>query len=313
MTATPDPVPTDTTVDKAASEAPAALVTGASSGFGRLTALTLARAGYHVFAGIREVQGRNAAKAASLRDAASGAALEVLEMDVAEAASVDAAMDRLLAASGGALDLVVNNAGQAARGPIAAFDDAEIRRHLEVNLFGAVRVNRRAGAAMRAHGRGGLLVHVSSGGGVFVLPTLGLYSVSKFALEALAEAWRLEGAAHGIDACIVEPGTYHTELGEKVMGPADREALARWPELEQVWGKVMERAVARIGAQGPNDPQEVADHIVHLHRLQPGERPLRSFLGRESQPFNAPIAVFNEARRDFLEAFGLGDYRHLIR
>ncbi len=178
------------------STTPVAIVTGTSHGFGELTAVTLARRGHHVFAGMRGISGRNAPAADNLRAVAADDALALapIELDVTDDASVGAAVDSVLAEAG-RIDIVVNNAGVLYIGITEAFTIEQAREQLDVNLLGAARLNRAVLPHMRER-RSGLLVHVSSIGGRLTFPFYGLYCASKYALEALAEAYRYELSAH---------------------------------------------------------------------------------------------------------------------
>jgi len=164
------------------------LITGCSSGFGRLIAETMARKGYRVFATMRAVQDRNADVARELHALAEreSLSLQVLEIDVTDDASVERAVDGAIALTG-RIDILVNNAGYALLGLTEACTLEQAQHILNTNFLGAVRMNRAILPHMRFRGSG-LLIHISSGAGRIALPGLGFYSASKFALEALAEA-----------------------------------------------------------------------------------------------------------------------------
>jgi NAD(P)-dependent dehydrogenase (short-subunit alcohol dehydrogenase family) len=146
------------------------LVTGTSSGFGRLTAETLARQGYEVFAGMRDVGGRNAGAAAELHEHAErdGHALTVVEMDVLDDASTAGAVSAVLDRAG-RIDVLVNNVGQGSWGLTESFTTDQVEALFATNVFGTVRADRAVLPAMRGQGSG-LLIHVSSLIGRLVLP-----------------------------------------------------------------------------------------------------------------------------------------------
>jgi NAD(P)-dependent dehydrogenase (short-subunit alcohol dehydrogenase family) len=204
------------------------MVTGSSSGFGRLTAQTLARQGYIVFATMRGIDGKNAAAATALRDLAARErlALHPLELDVTDDASVENAIAHVLAAAG-RIDVVVNNAAVGYVGPIEGFTPEQVRAQFETNVVGVLRVNRAVLPQMRRQGAG-LLVYVSSLGGRLVMPILSVYAASKWAAEALAEGARYELASLGIDVVIVQPGAYPTGVAAKLVPPADAARLASY-------------------------------------------------------------------------------------
>ena len=187
---------------------PSVLVTGCSSGFGKLTALVFARHGHTVFATMRDT-----AKAGPMEAMAAeeGLDVRVLALDVTDAASVDAAVAEAEAAVGGALDVVVNNAGVELRGPIEACSDEELFAQFDTNVFGVVRVVRAVLPAMRER-RSGVIVNVSSIAGLVARPFAGAYSASKHALEGLSEALHHEVRPFGIRVAVVEPGQFETDL-----------------------------------------------------------------------------------------------------
>jgi NAD(P)-dependent dehydrogenase (short-subunit alcohol dehydrogenase family) len=184
------------------------LITGSSTGFGRLFAVTLARNGHTVFATMRDPGGRNAKNASEIRALAEKDALpiHVLELDVTDDASVERAVNAAIAKAG-RIDVAINNAGYYLSGLEEAVTTEQAQRLMDTNFIGPVRVNRAVLPHMRRQ-RSGVLIHVSSGAGRVVLPSVGFYCASKFALEALAEAYSYELAAQGIESVIVEPGQY---------------------------------------------------------------------------------------------------------
>lgn len=202
------------------------VVTGASSGFGKLTVLELARRGHTVIATMRDVEGRNSAVRSELIDAAKadGNPLQVLEMDVASDESVEAAIGHVIAQHG-RIDVLVNNAGLMPIGVTEAYTIADVERLFAVNVFGAIRTNRAVLPHMRAAGSG-LLVQITSLMGRFVIPFFGVYAASKFALEALAETYRYELGGFGIDSVIVEPGQFPSNLISSSPEPSD---AGSWP------------------------------------------------------------------------------------
>jgi NAD(P)-dependent dehydrogenase (short-subunit alcohol dehydrogenase family) len=234
------------------------LITGASSGFGRLTAEAFAENGWRTFAAMRNVGTANAAPAAALRSRG----IVVVELDVTSDVSVDAAA-AMVAREVGALDVLVNNAGVAAFGIQEAFTPSAVERLYAANVFGPLRVNRAFLPAMRDR-KIGLIVYVSSVVGRIVNPFGGVYASSKWALEALAEASAYELAPFGVDVAIVEPGAFLTEILGKVTGPDDEQRIA-----EAAPKRIAERAAG-------NDPADIAKTILRLATAVPGERPLRS-------------------------------------
>jgi NAD(P)-dependent dehydrogenase (short-subunit alcohol dehydrogenase family) len=184
------------------------LVTGCSSGFGKLTALLFARHGHTVFATMRDV-GRAGPMEAMAAD--EGLDVRVLPLDVTDDASVRAAVADAEDQAGGALDVVVNNAGVELRGAVESCSDAEVLAQFDTNVFGVVRVVRAVLPAMRERRRG-VIVNVSSIAGLVARPYGGIYSATKHALEAISEALHHELRPFGIRVAVVEPGQFETEL-----------------------------------------------------------------------------------------------------
>jgi NAD(P)-dependent dehydrogenase (short-subunit alcohol dehydrogenase family) len=187
--------------DAPASESsPVVLITGTSSGFGRITAEHLAAAGMRVFGTSRTV-------------AAEPPPFTPIAMDVDDDGSVADGVAAVLAAAG-RIDVVVNNAGISVAGAIEDTSLAEARRQLETNFFGPVRVVQAVLPHMRAR-RSGTIINIGSIAGLVALPFQGFYSASKFGVEALTEALRLELRPWGIHVCCVEPGDFRTALTTK--------------------------------------------------------------------------------------------------
>ncbi len=202
------------------------LVTGSNSGFGRLIVETLARQGYQVFAGMRAVSGKNAPAAEELRTLAQREqfALQIVEIDVTDNASVEQAIGAIIGTLG-RLDVVVNNAGVSYSGPLEAFTLEQVQQQFATNVFSVLRVNRAVLPQMRKQGSG-LLLQIGSIVGWLALPFLGLYGATKFALEGLTESYRYELAPFGIDAAIIEPGTFPTSISVNLQTAADGERFA---------------------------------------------------------------------------------------
>lgn len=277
---------------------PVAVVTGASSGFGRLTAEALAKAGYRTFAGIRDARGRNAEVAAALR----AQNIEPIELDVTSDASVEAAARHVLA-SAGRVDVLVNNAGAAYFGLVEAFTPQTVHAQFDVNVYGPLRVNRAFLPQMRKQ-RSGLLVYVSSVVGRFTTPFIGVYAASKFALEALAETTAYELRPFGIDVSIVQPGAYVTNIGSRGTVADDNARIASYGEA----ANGAETILTSLSQSASDQPGEVADAIVEIARLAPGTRPLRRVVGGEGSPAPAINEMLAPLSRGVLEAWGLESY-----
>lgn len=284
------------------------LVTGASSGLGRLTAESMARAGYRVFATMRGVADSNAGAAAELLAVANdkALALEVVELDVTSEDSVHEAVTEAIERAGH-IDVVVNNAGAMAVGIDEGFTVDQIRDLFEVNVLGPQRVIRAVLPHMRREGNG-LLVAVSSNMAQIVFPFAGLYTATKRALEGLAESYRYQLAPLGIDSVIVEPGGYPTPLYSRLVDPADTTRVAEYGPLSEMPAQIFGGFAEQLeGPEGP-DPQEVADAIVALVGTPAGQRPLRTVI----DPFTADgvtalASTSQQVQEQVFESFGLSD------
>jgi NAD(P)-dependent dehydrogenase (short-subunit alcohol dehydrogenase family) len=272
-----------------------AVVTGANSGFGRLTAQAFADDGWRVYATMRKATSTNAQAAADLR----AAGVSVVELDVTSDASVDAAAKTILAEVG-AVDVLVNNAGTGHFGIEEAFTPSAAEAQFATNVVGPLRVNRAFLPGMREK-KSGLVVFVSSVVGRIVLPFGGIYTASKWALEALAETLSYELAPFNLDVAIVEPGAYPTEIFGKTFGADDAAVVAAYGDVASISNQVS----AGLGesALGKN-PQEVADAILRIAKAPAGQRPLRT-----SVPLNPAVEAINAAtapiQRRVLTGFGL--------
>jgi NAD(P)-dependent dehydrogenase (short-subunit alcohol dehydrogenase family) len=264
------------------------IITGASTGFGRAAAETLARRGYTVFAGMRDTTGRNASICGDVRSVAKRErlALEVLDMDVTQDSSVQQAVQQVVSHAG-KIDVVINNAGVAAVGVTEAYSVAEFQRLFDVNLFGVIRVNRAVLPAMRGR-RSGLLIHVSSAAGRVAIPCMAAYCASKFALEALADVYRFELTPFGIDSVIVEPGIHRTPILEKFVDPADGSRTSEYGVPAKFATRVRTRFEEANSAADTPGAEEVVEAFVRIMETTPGQRPFRTVPTASLEPLLAP-------------------------
>jgi NAD(P)-dependent dehydrogenase (short-subunit alcohol dehydrogenase family) len=230
------------------------LVTGASTGIGRATALRLDAAGWTVFAGVRKES-----DAESLREAGSER-IAPLTLDVTDAAQIAAAAARIGTETGGRLDGLVNNAGVAIPGPLETLAMEDFRRQIEVNMTAHVAVTQALLPAIRA--ARGRIVFISSIGGRVALPLTGAYHAAKFGIEAVGDIFRQELRPWGIKVAIVEPGSIDTPIWERGERTADELAS---PEREELYGRVVERyrKVIRDTAERGIPAEKVAETIEY--------------------------------------------------
>ena len=276
------------------------LITGSSTGFGRLFAETLARKGHIVFATMRDPGGRNAKNASEIRALAEKDLLpiHVLELDVTDDASVGRAVDAAVA-KGGCIDVAINNAGYYLSGLEEAVTTEQAQRLMDTNFFGPVRVNRAVLPHMRRQ-RSGVLMHISSGAGRVVLPSGGFYCASKFALEALAEAYSYELAAQGIESVIVEPGAYETPVFGNTVMAADEARTNTYGAVKEIPTKLNAALSSNAG-----NAQEVADAVLRIIETPAGEKQLRYLVSPESFGVDQINALSKQVQAKLLEAFGL--------
>jgi NAD(P)-dependent dehydrogenase (short-subunit alcohol dehydrogenase family) len=276
------------------------LITGSSTGFGRLFTETLARKGHTVFATMRDPGGRNAKNASEIRALAEKDLLpiHVLELDVTDEGSVVRAVDAAVAKAG-RIDVAINNAGYYLSGLEEAVTTEQAQRLMDTNFFGLVRVNRAVLPHMRRQ-RSGLLMHISSGAGRVVLPSAGFYCASKFAMEALGEAYNYELAGQGIESVIVEPGQYETPVFGNTVTAADEARTNTYGAAKEIPTKVNAALSSTAG-----NAQDVADAVLQIIETPAGERQLRYFVGPQDFGLNEINALSKQIQTKVLEGFGL--------
>lgn len=275
------------------------LITGASTGFGRDTAETLARAGHRVFASMRDIAGRNRAHAEALR--AGGIA--VVELDVTDDASVEAAVAAVLAEAG-RIDVLVNNAGIASAGVTEAFTAEQAKLLFNTNVVGVLRTTRAALPAMRAAGDG-LIINLGSVLGRVTFPFFGIYGASKFAVEGLTDSLRLELSQLGVDVVLVQPSAYPTAMYASIQQPADTARAAAYGSIGEIPGQMFGTFTTMFSAADAPNPHDVAAAIAGLVATPKGARPARTVVG---QPFGADAvnAATAPVQQGVVEMLGLG-------
>jgi len=286
------------------------LVTGAGSGIGRAVATTLAQAGNTVYAGMRDIGGRNRQRAAQLAALAAdeGLVLHVLELDVLSEISCRSALDQLLMEQG-RIDVVVNNAGMLMSGVTEAFTPDQVAQVIDTNALSWLRVNRAALPAMRRQG-GGTLVYIGSTTSRIHEPFLGPYIASKAAGDALAEVMGLEVRPFGIDSIIVAPGafTQGTEHFHHAQGPADGAVLKQYGALSQRAAGLPARLDAIDAAcGGALDVAAVGIAVRDVLALAHGRRPARITVNAQQKGVEELDALHQAKQAAFLTRMGLED------
>ena len=279
------------------------LITGASSGFGKLTTHTLLKKGKTVVASMRNAKSKNQQAAEELQSAGA----HIVEIDVTDDASVEQGVTAAIEMAGG-MDVVVNNAGVGVIGLQETFTPEDWQNLFNINVFGVQRVNRAILPYMRAKSSG-LIIYVSSLLGRMTIPFYGPYNASKWALEALAENYRTELSGLGIESCIVEPGGFPTAFMDALIKPSDSSRDDSYGEFTQApvgFFKNFEQALAGNPEQ---KPQNVADAIAALIDTPAGQRSFRTVvdkmgMGDHLEGYNEQLAQITSG---IYNAFGIGD------
>lgn len=248
-------------------------ITGTSTGFGKLTTITLSNAGYTVIAGMRDIAGKNAGPAQELSALPK---VDVVEIDVTNDDSVKNAFAGVLAKYG-RLDVLINNAAVTGFGLLEAYSIDQIKQMFEVNFYGVIRTYQEVLPAMR-QAQKGLIINITSGASGHTLPFMVPYLASKFGVETISEGLQDELAEYNIENVTIQPGVYPTEMtnGSKAGVHSDK------PEITVAYGDAATEKFNAIGtalfgkmAQYNMNPQTIADGILKLVNMQDGTRPLR--------------------------------------
>jgi NAD(P)-dependent dehydrogenase (short-subunit alcohol dehydrogenase family) len=290
------------------------VITGASSGFGALTARALADAGHTVYAGMRAIATRNAQAA---RDAASHAAerqvdLRSIELDVGSQDSVDAAVAKIIETHQ-RLDVIVHNAGHLVTGPTEAFTTEQIAQVFDVNTLGTQRLNRAALPQLRRQ-RHGLVVWVSSSsvkGGT--PPFLGPYFAAKAAMDSLAVSYAGELARFGVETTIVVPGAFTSGTNHfaHASHAADAEVAQAYDALYAGLPEQVGAALAKL-EPADADVADVARAIVAAVDAPYGQRPYRVHVDPSDDGSGLVSAVADRMRVQLFERAGLSDLLKVV-
>jgi NAD(P)-dependent dehydrogenase (short-subunit alcohol dehydrogenase family) len=250
-----------------------ALITGSSSGFGLLTSIELAKAGFRVVATMRDLSRRERLNQAA---AAAGVAsqLDIRTLDVTDFNSIPTFVDTIVR-DHGRLDVLVNNAGFAVAGFAEDIKLEELRRQFETNFFGAVAMTKAALPIMRRQ-HSGHIIQVSSISGLHGSVTVSSYSASKHALEGWSESLRLEVNSLGIKVVLVEPGAFQTDIWTRGAVMGEQATKETSPNIQRSL-----KMRDRVQALPKRDPIEVARLIVKI--AQDPNPKLRYLVGRDAK------------------------------
>jgi len=280
------------------------LITGCSTGFGYDSTRYFADKGHTVYATMRNVEGKNAEAAASLRDYASsnGLNIEVYDLDVTSDESVNTAVSQIPE-----VDVLINNAGAGFGGPLEAFTSEELLAQLDLNIVGTFRVAKAVLPGMRRQ-KSGLIIQVSSTAGRAAFPGFGVYHASKWGLEGMSEALRYELAPLGIDVVIVEPGPFSTSFFGNLVNPTDEEIAAAYQHVAEFGEGFANQVMSMFeDKNAPTDPMIVVKDFEKLIDMPVGSRPLRTISGLDFG-FQALNDASEPIRKAGLEAMGVSDW-----
>ncbi len=278
------------------------LITGTNSGFGWLTANSVAALGYKVYATMRDTKGKNGDKAKALSQLEN---VTVLDVSLTDDTSINNAIETILATEK-KIDVLVNNAGVGMFGVAESATPADVQRIFDVNVIAPWRLMKLVLPLMRKQAEG-LIINVTSGSGRFSFPFSTIYGASKFALEGLSEGLYYELRPLGIDLAVVQPGTFPTEMAQKIQSGSDTSVVDAYEVLTKTQHNMFNTISQTFETLNPN-PQNVADAIVKLINLPNGKRPLRTvvdpFTGKFIETANNAVEVEYEKT---LTAFGMQD------
>ncbi|MDE1173164.1 MAG: SDR family oxidoreductase [Parvibaculaceae bacterium] len=286
------------------------VISGASSGFGALTARALAHAGHTVYASMRETAGRNAPQVAEAARYAAGnkVDLRTVELDVANDASVEAGIAKVIAECG-RVDVIIHNAGHMSFGPAEAFTPEQFAQLYDINVLSTQRLNRAALPHMRKQGKG-LVVWVSSSsarGGT--PPYLSPYFAAKAAMDSLAVSYASELTRWGIETSIVVPGAFTKGTNHFAHSgkPADEARAAEYNEGP--YAGLPEQSLKGLASLEPEDadPATVADAIVEIVNLPYGKRPFRRHIDPSQDGCEIVNGVADRVRAEMFRRIGLED------
>ena len=249
------------------------LITGASTGFGRDTAETLAQDGHNVFASMRDPLNKNSAHAEALR--AKG--INTVELDVTDTHSVDQAVD-IVVAKAGRIDVLINNAGVASAGVTEAFTPEQVTALFDVNVIGLHRVTRKVLPTLRSQ-KDGLIINIGTILGRVTFPFFGIYGASKFAVEALTDSLRYEVSQLGVDVALVQPSAYPTQMYGSAAQPADVARVAEYGAIGEIPAAMFKQFMSMFQSADSPNPHDVAEAIVRLIDAPKGQRPARTVVG----------------------------------
>ncbi|TCC92399.1 SDR family oxidoreductase [Pedobacter frigiditerrae] len=277
------------------------VITGTSTGFGKLTALTLAADGHAVIATMRNTDGKNKLVADKLSNIDN---IEVVDMDVASEPSVTDAFEYILKKYGN-VDVLINNAAVTGFGIAEAYSIESYKNMFDINFYGPIRAYQAVLPSMRS-AKQGLVINLSTGASGFSVPYMVPYMASKFALETFIEGIDSELRDFGIENVSIPCGVYPTGMGEKGGFNADREEITlAYPDFGQRIGDLGKAFYSKV-EEFKMDPQTIANGIKSLIDMEKGTRPLRYPLDAIAQGTDVEfITAKRKIKRKWASKYGI--------
>lgn len=279
------------------------LITGTSSGFGKLGAELLASRGYRVYATMRNTKGKNAAVATEL---GSKANVTVLDAEATDTAAINNAVAEVITREG-RLDVLINNAGFFSMGIGESFTEEDLRHIYDVNVIGPWRFIRAALPQLRNQGDG-LIITVSSSLARFSSPFMTAYASAKHALEGLLEGMKYELKPFGIDLAFIEPGVFPTQVFNNAITGSESSVNSGYGSVAGITGQIRGNLNELFASGHASNPILVAEAMLRLIETEKGRRPLRNPVDPAASAFteraNAAVAV---EYAHFLRASGMGN------
>ncbi|WP_228929718.1 SDR family oxidoreductase [Roseibium aggregatum] len=265
------------------------LITGASRGIGFLTAQKLVQEGHIVYAGMRDLDGRNAEAAKALKLFAEGlpGKLVPVDLDVADENGVERTVAAIEAER--PIDVLVNNAGVMPVGLTEGFTMEQAKDLFDVNVYGVMHLTRAVLPAMRAR-KSGLVISLSSVAGRFGMPFFGLYCASKWAMEAYCESLHYELEPFGVESVLVEPSGHGTDLVTSAPAPGDAVRVGQYGDYSKGRDRLLGMFQGMFDqGEAITDAGNVATKILELIAMD-GSRPIRTQVGQDMG-----VTAINEA------------------
>ncbi|GAA3097756.1 SDR family oxidoreductase [Rhizobium viscosum] len=286
------------------------VITGASSGFGALTARALAKAGHIVYASMRETEGRNRPQVEAVEafSRENRVDLKAVELDVASDVSVEAGIAKVIAAEGH-IDTIIHNAGHMSFGPAEAFTPEQYAELFDINVLSTQRVNRAVLPHLRKQGKG-LVVWVSSSstrGGT--PPYLAPYFAAKAAMDSLAVSYASELTRWGIETAIIVPGAFTKGTNHFAHSGSPADTARAGEYNEGPYKDLPEQALKGLASLEPADADaaSVATAIVDVVNMPFGKRPFRTHIDPSEDGAEIVNVVADRVRAELFRRIGIED------